>query len=268
MTEVDVLAGWESEEFTSAGITHQVWRSGSGPGVVVIHEIPGITPTVARFAEDLVSAGFRVAVPLLVGEVGPPPSVGYLARSFAKVCISREFATWAVGQSSPIVAWLRALGRDLHKESGGRGIGAVGMCFSGGFVLGMMVDEHLLAPVASQPSLPFAVGVKRSRDLGISSEEAAAIRERIAGGCTLMALRYTGDRLVGDRLSSLRELCAVDGSDSDHLTDSTPGKPSGLLTVELPSRSPRDHSVLSEHRNESAVTEVINFLRIRLAESA
>jgi hypothetical protein len=132
----------------------------------------------------------------------------------------------------------------------------------------MMADEHLLAPVASQPSLPFAVGATRSGDLGISGEEATAIRERIADGCTVMALRFTGDRLVGDRFTSLRKLCAVDRSDSDHLTGSTPGAPSGLLTVELPSRSSRDHSVLTEHRDENAVTEVINFLRMRLAESA
>jgi dienelactone hydrolase len=259
MTKVNLLAGWESEEFTSAGITHQVWRSGSGPGVVVIHEIPGITPTVARFAEELVAAGFRVALPLLVGEVGPPPSAGYLARSLAKVCISREFTTWATGQSSPIVAWLRALGRHLHLDCGGPerwpGIGAVGMCFSGGFVLGMMMDDHLLAPVASQPSLPFAVGAKRSEDLGISAEESAAIRERIAEGCSVMALRFTGDRLVGDRFATLRELCSSDGSAP------------GLLTVELPSHSRRDHSLLTEQRDETAVADVIAFLKHRLAES-
>lgn len=256
MTDVNLLARWESEGFTSAGITHQVWRSGSGPGVVVIHEIPGITPTVARFAEDLVDAGFRVALPLLVGEVGPAPTASYLARSLTKVCISREFTTWATGQSSPIVAWLRALGRQLHLECGGPGIGAIGMCFSGGFVLGMMMDDHLLAPVASQPSLPFAVGAKRSRDLGISVEEAVAIRERVAHGCEVMGLRFTGDRLVGERFVALKELCDRDGLDS------------ALLTVELPSSSPRDHSLLTEQRDEGAVAAVIEFLRRRLADPA
>jgi dienelactone hydrolase len=249
MAHTDLLKGWDSEEFTAAGITHQVWRMGSGPGVVLIHEIPGITPTVAQFANEVAAAGFRVALPLLVGSVGPAPTAGYLARSFTKVCVSREFTTWATGHTSPVVAWLRALGRHLHHETGKEGIGAIGMCFSGGFVLGMMVDDHLRAAVASQPSLPLAVGSRRSADLGISPADAAAIAER-AGDCQVLALRYTGDRLVGNRFSSLRNL----------LGDS-------LLTVELPSGSSRDHSVLTEHRNHSAVAEVLEFLCSRLQKS-
>jgi dienelactone hydrolase len=250
MAASDLLQGWDSEEFTAAGITHQVWKTGSGPGVVLIHEIPGITPTVARLANEVVAAGFRVVLPLLVGSVGPAPTTAYLARSFTKVCVSREFTTWATGRTSPVVDWLRALGRNLHQETGGSGIGAIGMCFSGGFVLGMMVDDHLRAAVASQPSLPLAFGAQRSADLGISTADAEVIAERAGVDCEVLALRYTGDRLVGDRFSSLRNL----------LGDS-------LLTVELPSGSSRDHSVLTEHRNDSAVAEVIEFLCSRLQKS-
>jgi dienelactone hydrolase len=249
MTSTDLLAHWESEPFSAAGITHQVWRAGSGPGVVLIHEIPGITPTVARLAEDVVAAGFRVALPLLVGEVGPAPSPAYLARSLTKVCISSEFRTWVTGESSPIVGWLRALGRNLHAEAGGEGIGAIGMCFSGGFVLGMMMDPHLLAPVAAQPSLPFAIGQRRSADLGISAEEKLVITERVASGCEVMALGFSEDKLLGQRFSTLRDLLG-----------------DALLAIELPSTSSRDHSVLTEQRDEDAVTQVIDFLSRKLKE--
>ncbi|MBL6761001.1 MAG: dienelactone hydrolase family protein, partial [Ilumatobacteraceae bacterium] len=158
MTAVTALDGWEHSEFTAAGITHGVFRRGSGPLVIVIHEIPGITPKVRRFAEEVVDRGFTVAMPILVGTPGRPASRGYLASTFARVCVSSEFTTWAVGRTSPIIGWLRALGRSLHAEVGGSGIGAVGMCFSGGFALGMMVDELIQAPVLSQPSLPIAMG--------------------------------------------------------------------------------------------------------------
>jgi hypothetical protein len=249
MTSTDLLAHWDLEPFTAVGITHQVRRSGSGPGVVLIHEIPGITPTVARLAEDIVASGFRVALPLLVGEVGPPPSPIYLARSLAKVCVSSEFTTWATGESSPIVGWLRALGRNLHNEAGGEGIGAIGMCFSGGFVLGMMMDPHLLAPVAAQPSLPFAIGRRRSADLGISAEERLVITERVSSGCEVMALGFSEDKLLGQRFSTLRDLLG-----------------DALLAIELPSTSPRDHSVLTEHRDEDAVAQVISFLGRKLKD--
>ena len=145
-----VLDGWVREDFTAAGITHGWYRRGEGPAVIVIHELPGITPRVTAFADEVVAAGMTVAMPDLVGTAGEAPSRGALARSLARVCISREFSTWATGQTSPVVAWLRALGRSLHLECGGPGVGAVGMCFSGGFALAMMVDDTM---GGSQPLL-------------------------------------------------------------------------------------------------------------------
>lgn len=41
----------------------------------------------------------------------------------------------AMRQTSPVIAWLRALAKSLHAEVGGVGVGAIGMCFSGGFAL-------------------------------------------------------------------------------------------------------------------------------------
>ena len=57
--------GWQGSSFTSAGITHATYRKGTGPGVVIVHEIPGITPSVLAFAERVVDAGFTVIMPLL-----------------------------------------------------------------------------------------------------------------------------------------------------------------------------------------------------------
>ena len=130
----------------------------------------------------------------------------YGAGSMLKVCVAREFTTMALSKTSPIISWLRALARNLHADVGGPGVGAVGMCFAGGFALGMMVDDIMLAPVLSQPSLPFAIGSARSADLNLSPDDAAAVAERAAQGCQVLGLRFTGDRLVGDRFSSLREL--------------------------------------------------------------
>ena len=115
----DTLEGWARAPFTAGGITHDVYRRGSGPGVVVVHEVPGITPAVARFADEVVDAGFRVAMPSLVGTPGKALSVPYGAQSMAKMCVAREFGAWAVGRTAPIISWLRALAANLHDESGG-----------------------------------------------------------------------------------------------------------------------------------------------------
>ena len=243
-----VLAGWEPGEFSAAGMTFPTYRKGQGPGVVVIHEIPNITPLVTRFANEVVDRGFTVVMPSLVGTPGAVPSGRRIATSMVKVCVAREFTTWAVGKTSPVIAWLRALARNLHTEVGGPGVGAVGMCFSGGFALGMMVDDVMVAPVLSQPSLPLAVGgTARGADLNLSPDDLLAVQERAAAGCQVLGLRFTEDRLVGDRFTTLRELLG-----------------DAFIAIELPSSARSDHSVLTEQRDDASVERVLAFLAAKL----
>ena len=248
----DALEGWSQSSFTAAGLTRDVYRRGSGPGVVVIHEIPGITPKVAQFMNEVVDAGFTVVAPSLVGTPGRDVSNGYVLGSMLKVCVAKEFANWALDRTSPVIGFLRALARNLHDEVGGPGVGAVGMCFSGGFALGMMVDDIMVAPVLSQPSMPFAAGfgsrkVRRSADLNLSPDDRLAVARRAAEGCQVLGLRFTGDTLVGTRFDSLRELLG-----------------DRFIAVELPSSTKRDHSVLTEQRDEASVQQVLQFLQGKL----
>ena len=242
----DTLQDFEASSFTFEGRTRDVYRKGAGPGVLVIHELPGLTPRVADFGRRVAEAGFTAVLPSLVGTPGRAPTGRYLASSTTAVCVSREFATMAMGSTSPVIAWLRALAREVHQECGGPGVGAVGMCFSGGFALAMMVDDELVAPVLSQPSMPFAMGKKRSADLGLSPADTERVRERAAAGCDVLGLRYRSDKLVGTRFDSLRELLG------DH-----------FLAVEFDGSG---HSVLTEHLQEEGVEAVMTFLRERLLD--
>ena len=81
---------------------------------------------------------------------------------FKRACVSAEFRAFGAGKSSPVAVWLRALAALAHRECGGLGVGALGMCFTGGFALAMMVDDSVAAPVLAQPSLPFPVGNRRT----------------------------------------------------------------------------------------------------------
>jgi dienelactone hydrolase len=243
----DVMPGWTKDTFSAGGITHTTYQRGSGPGVVIIHEIPGITPTVARFANEVVDAGFTVVMPLLVGEVGREPSSLYMGASLSKVCISREFTTLAMRHTSPVIAWLRAVARHLHHQVGGVGVGAVGMCFSGGFALGMMVDDIVVAPVLSQPSLPLPFGKSRGADLGLSPDDEMVVSQRAVAGCQVLGLRFNQDKLVGTRFDTLRTLLG-----------------DAFIAVEFPSSAKTDHSVLTEQRQEEGVAKVIEFLRQKL----
>lgn len=246
-TSAVVMAGWTIGSFASGGITHPTYTRGTGPGVVVVHEVPGITPSVAKFANEVVDAGFTVVMPLLVGKAGPGPRVSYLGSSMLKVCVAKEFTTLAMNQTSPVIAWLRALAKQLHSQTGGVGVGAVGMCFSGGFALGMMLDEIMVAPVLSQPSLPFALGKSRPSNLGLSPDDQSAVVARAAAGCQVLGLRFKSDKLVGTRFETLHRLLG-----------------DAFISVEFASASKSDHSVLTEQRQQVGVDRVIDFLQQKL----
>ncbi len=243
----NVLEGWEKSSFSSASLTRDTYRKGTGPVVIVVHEIPGITPAVERFANDVVNAGFTVVMPDLVGTPGQAVSGKYIASSMLKICVAKEFTTLALQKTSPIISWLRALAGSLHKEIGGKGVGAIGMCFSGGFALGMMVDDIMIAPVLSQPSLPFVVGKARGADLNLSPDDEAVIAQRAADGCQVLGLRFTQDKLVGDRFGTLKKLLG-----------------DAFIAIEIPSQSPKDHSVLTEQRDEASVQRVLAFFTEKL----
>jgi dienelactone hydrolase len=216
--------------------------------VIVVHEVPGLTPRVTEFGNRVVEAGFTVVMPSLFGTPSKPPSPAYLAEQGARACVSREFTTFALGQTSPVTAWLRALARDLHTELGGPGVGAVGMCLTGGFALAMMVDEHTVAPVLSQPSLPFGLTRRHRGDLNLSPADLEAVKARVAAGCEVLGLRYSGDPLSPrERFETLRR----------ELGDR-------FIAVEYPSTTRRDHSVLTEQRQEDAVERVLAFLADKL----
>src|SRR6266404_9684895 len=173
-----VLEGYTTFRFTHDGDSKTVFRRGAGPGVVIIHEIPGITPPVERFANFVVDAGFTVFLPHLFGTPGKPVSVGYALEQMVRACVSREFHVLAAGGSSPVTDWLRALCRHAHAECGGPGVGAIGMCLTGNFALALMVDEAVMAPVLSQPSLPFGLTAERRAALHIGPAQLLVAKQR------------------------------------------------------------------------------------------
>lgn len=191
------LKDYSEFDFNDGRWTRRVYRRGEGPAVIIIHEIPGLHPQVVRFADHVAAAGMTVFLPNLFGTAGRPVTTGYLRRMTIKnLCIAREFNVWANGKSSPIVEWLRALARKVHVECGGNGVGAVGMCFTGGYALAMMTEPSVVAPVLSQPSCPlFGKGAKGQTDA--SPEEIECAKQRLdKEDLSMIGLRFHGDRLV------------------------------------------------------------------------
>ncbi|MGF6432150.1 dienelactone hydrolase family protein [Bradyrhizobium elkanii] len=203
MTQDDPLEDFERRQITLDGAGKSVHVGGKGPAVIVMAEMPGISPHVARFTRWVRDAGFTVYMPSLFGRDGAVASAEEGAAVFQRACVSAEFRAMAANQSSPVTQWLRALARFAHGECGGPGVGAIGMCFTGNFALTMMLEPSMLAPVLSQPSLPLndPAGVE------IAPEQIKAVRERLEReDLTVLAYRFEGDKFcMAQRFAAYRE---------------------------------------------------------------
>ncbi|MCZ7531222.1 MAG: dienelactone hydrolase family protein [Acidimicrobiia bacterium] len=260
-----VLPGFRCTAETFHGTTRTVYRKGTGPAVVILHEIPGITPEVAAFGERVAAEGFTAVLPSLFGEPGRPLGITYAARTYLSLCVSREFTMLATGRSSPVTTWIRALVRAAHDECGGPGVGVVGMCATGGFALAVAVEPSVLAPVMSQPASPIPIGRTRRRGLDTDDADLARIRERVADdGLCVMGLRFTGDPLVpAERFDRLREEFG-DGFIAVEI-DSSRGNAHDIKRIA--------HSVLTNdlvdepgHPTRDALDEVLQLFRNRLLD--
>jgi dienelactone hydrolase len=258
-----VLDGFEVFDFSHDGVTRPVYRRGQGPGVVIMHEIPGITPEVAGFARRVADEGFTAFLPRMFGTPGKPFGIPYVMGQMARACVSREFRVLARRESSPITNWLRALCRHAHGLCGGPGVGAIGMCLTGNFALSLMVDESVMAPVLSQPSLPFGVSRSHRAALHLSDDDLAVVKERAKGGCGVLGMRFTEDPMCpGERFDTLRRELG-DGFEAIEI-DSGRGNAYGI---------PRTaHSVVTKdlvdregHPTRAALDRVLALFRERLA---
>jgi dienelactone hydrolase len=231
--------------------------------VIVISEMPGITPHVARFARTVRDAGFTVWMPSLFGDPGRPLSTGYTLKSVAKACISGEFRAFASNQSSPVTAWLRVLAAHAHPLCGGRGVGAIGMCFTGNFALSLMLEPAMLAPVLAQPSLPML----NPAGMHIARSELQAVKARLEKeDLTVLAYRFEGDAFCrAARFAAYQEA----------LGDRFVGRvlPDSSANPDAPMKNP--HSVVTLHLvdragepTRQALDEILGFFGTRLRGAA
>ena len=198
----DALDDFAREEINLLGVTRAVWVTGEGPAVVVMAEMPGISPDVARFARWVRGAGFTAFVPSLFGRDGAYPRAEEGLAVMKRACVSAEFNAFAAGATSPATLWLRALAGLAHARCGGPGVGAIGMCFTGNFALSLMLDAATLAPVLCQPSLPLDDGAA----IQLTRDEAAAVRARLEReDLTVLAYRFDEDRFcTAERFAAYR----------------------------------------------------------------
>lgn len=258
VSDRDPMTDFERREMTLLGTAKRVYVSGSGPAVIVMAEMPGIYAHVVRFARIVRDAGFTVWMPALFGTEGGPVTAGGALKTMARACVSKEFRAFAANKSSPVTQWLRALAAHVHPLCGGKGVGAIGMCFTGNFALSMMLEPSMLAPVLAQPSLPMF----RAGGMHIAPEELQSVKQRMqAEDLTVLAFRFEGDKFCKAERFAAYEAALGDRFVGRVLEDDTA----------LPDTPVSPHSVVTLHLideagepTRQAVDEILAFYALRL----
>ena len=261
----ETLEGFTESTFSDGGISHQVFRAGAGPAVILIHEVPGIHPGVVDLARRLTGGGYTVYLPSMFGRPGGAAGGRAIAKSIAKVCISREFAVLA-DRSSPATGWLRALAAQAHRGmrrsrcrgdrhvhdrelrprhgSGTRGAGA----------------GHEPARAAGGPDRPAPCRRRAGR------RRTGRVKARTSQGLGLLGLRFSDDRACpAARFETMRREFGESFESIE--VDSSPGNPFGIarsahcvLTVDLvdtpghPTKAALDRTIEFHRRAAAART--------------
>ena len=234
------ISGWnEPEPFEQDGISRWLYQGGSGPGVVLLHELPGMSVECRQLGDRLIKEGYAVYMPLLFGK---PESVDMASNTMA-VCISREIHVFSKRGMGPITDWIRALCRHALGEQGGKGVGLIGMCLTGNFALSLVADPEVLAPVACQPSLPIAAAKELAMDEAQLAAAKKAAKEKGPG--SIIGFRYEKDGICPR--AKFERIRAEFGDSFDGTEIPGPG-----------------HSTLTEHLDDGALSKTLGFFKARL----
>jgi dienelactone hydrolase len=248
--------------------THPVYANGTGPGVLLLHELPGMNGHFVDLATYIMQRKFRVYAPLFYGQAGrdhgPFGLLGY--NEMRRYCVTHEFNMLATNGESKIANWLRDLCRRIHAECGGKGIAAIGMCFTGSVILSVMLEPAVLAPVMCEPAIPMTEWLPlvpapplsaRQRALGVpdSDVRAAGLRARQA---KVHAYRFRTDRICpGARFETLREALGAEGVVMKEFdTDGDTGTRGGAHSVFTRDRNPDPN-----HPTQQALDELLAYFR-------
>ncbi len=184
--EAQTLSGWTSERFEG----RKVFARGTGAKtVVLLHELPGMSPGCIDFGSELAGNGFKVSMPLLFGHPGQES----VALGTIQSCFFGGFHCFSPAGKADTgpVQWLQRYVSSLGDVSGVTSIAVIGMCETGAYPLATMEKGgKVKAVVLSQPALP--LGKKWQSSVGITDGTLEKARE---SRVPMMGLRFKQDTI-------------------------------------------------------------------------
>jgi dienelactone hydrolase len=255
------MDGWNRFTVSAQGSERPVFDRGEGPAVVVLHELPGLSPDCVSFANRLVRDGFHIFLPLLFGD----PCQHAPNKSLLKLCVSKEFHFFATGKTSPISNWLRGVCSEINRRVDGRGVGVVGLCLTGGLALVLIAEPAVVTAVSSEPAIPFPAHPGYKADLGISEEDLSASRARTESeNRRVLALRFSSDALCTTQ--RFTRLSRALGQQVDFVVIQSPD-PEHNIRKTAHAVLTKEYSDEPDHPTFAAYQRVVDFLRTQMSRA-
>lgn len=251
------------------------------PPVLLLHEMPGLSPEVLELARSISDQGYTVYVPLLMGK--PDENTDSDALFFRRANSIRfsdplwesRFQPAAGGhpatRQAGVVELAKLATAILARHSHHR-MGVIGNSFSGHLAMALAARmEEVAAPVTSQPAYPFSLVT--TSDVGLTGDEIAALRKRVAGGYQILGFRYEYDHICPrERFIQLRKYFGTHGfldrtlmGDRYQRTDGLPhGAHSVLALCYQPWTDPRKAEPVTHY----AFRQLLAFLDAKLKDLA
>jgi dienelactone hydrolase len=242
---------WSLDGFQPVKDLPQVLRAGdmSRAPIVLLHELPGLTPADLALAQCLAQHDLNVYVPVLFGEAGQDN----ILAGYFQSCLTGQFECAKLSTSSPVLERIERV-VDHAYGIGGKPVGVIGMCLTGSFPLALLRNRHVRAAVVCQPTVPFSLLASgpagaQVKNLGLGQDDlVAALRSDVS----FLALRYTADRFCPEERMKMIETIFGDR----------------VAVVRIETGDPRKHSTLAADHHEGAFADTVTYLNVALGAAA
>lgn len=211
-TEKDDWSNWtkcSGMSLSSTGIKHDVFclkdvssnDTHLKPPVLLLHELPGLTPPTLRYAKEL-SKDFTVYVPMLFGKFGEESALSGPWAYWIGPWVFWTRQEWGISLkgSTPIVEWLRDVVGNIESKHQPLPVRIIGNCMTGALPLALLskadgtVNANVDAVVLAQPALPMTFWWRRTKNdrdsLDMSNRDREAAESSQA---KVLALRFETD---------------------------------------------------------------------------
>jgi dienelactone hydrolase len=231
------------------GFERTMLRTGprTGAPILLLHELPGMTPEDMDLARHLGTDGFSVYLPLLFGAVGQ-----HNARAgYRQSCQHDEFVCHARSTRSPILDYLGRITDKILEDAGpAHPLGIIGMCLTGILPLALL-RPRVEAAVLCQPTVPFttlALGRpigRQKKDLGLGPDDLQHAR---GSHVPMLLTHYLSDHLCPpDRVQVIEDTFSR-----------------RVATIGVAGKG---HSTLATDCSPPAYADTVRYLRVRLGMS-